>query len=239
MMFNDDFVQQLTNILNQKCDANSSVNASQVCNELKIDPAFKTTISSMVNTGTIPGFESRRGAGICRIGVRAKSAKVKTKDDSSTSKNTTKLLEYPDGFLDTLQAALDDMCSESVCTPRRDIAEAIGEFGYVVENMISQAIRENDVVGYQARAGRNGGIFKSTEATSTSVASVAPVPVVASSVGDDDLVNPDEGDEVGADMASDMPDDMPDEMVEADSVESEMESDDDPDIFARAEKLYG
>lgn len=231
MMFNDDFVQQLTDVLNQKCDGDNYINASQVCNELKIDPVFKTTISSMVNTGTIPGFESRRGAGIGRIGVRSKAAKAKTKDGSSTSKNTTKLLEYPDGFIDTLQAALDDMCSELVCTPRRDIAEAIGESGYIIENMISQAIRENHVVGYKSRAGRNGGIFKSAEATSASVASVAPVPVVASSSPTDDLVSHDEGDEVVADMATD----SPGEAVEAHSVESEMEIDDDPD---RTE-LYG
>ncbi len=81
-MFDSKFLNNVKNILNEKCNKNNRLQTSYICSELELDPAVKNTICSLIKMQVIPGFKIIRGrnGGIIRIEDKKDNTKQEFKD---------------------------------------------------------------------------------------------------------------------------------------------------------------
>jgi len=150
-IFSNEFIERLTEFLDESCADGTCVNRKNLCSALNIDPVFDSTMGAMIKLGIIPGYRIWMGptGGIGKVGVQPpKRARV----GASSA--------FPEGFLDNLRGYLDRLCEASdMPVPRRVVAEKMGMPGSATENMISAALKmdqfKND---FLVKNGRYGGI---------------------------------------------------------------------------------
>lgn len=126
---------------------------------------IEAALGSMISLQVIPGYENRRGPGrgIGRSGERA------TKEKGQAQPRTVK---FPDGFLNTLCDVLHTEIpvgsGSSTRLTRKEIVQRMNardpsvQPGSDVENLVSAALRQGELEGYQAFRGVDGGIGLST-----------------------------------------------------------------------------
>lgn len=122
---------------------------------------IEAMLGSMVSLQVIPGYENRKGpgGGIGRVGERAAKEKGKA---------APRTVKFPDGFLNTLRDVLHTeipMGSGSKTRlTRKEIVQRMNtrdpsiQPGSDVENLVSAALRQGELEGYEAFRGVDGGI---------------------------------------------------------------------------------
>jgi len=144
-VFTESFLEQVKDVLENKCQDGAAITRNKLCQELGLEPAFEGAVGTVVTMGLIPGYDMRKGRGIGLKGAKSNKRVAEP--------------ELTEEFLGLLKATLEDTCPEDgKCVPRKSIADAMGETGLKVENMISAALKRDDFSDFEARPGRFGGV---------------------------------------------------------------------------------
>lgn len=153
-IFNKIFLGKLKKILNDKCPpgTGTTVTREDACTALGLDPSFQSVISTLVNSGSVEGFEVRRGpwGGIGRVGEK--------RPPGSMPGRTPKSEMFSDEFLTHLRETLERVCEGDKFVTRRTISKEMGMPGSEVEQAISLAIAAGKIPGYETKRGAGGGI---------------------------------------------------------------------------------
>lgn len=165
-IFNRDFVDQVRNVLSERCVDGAAVTRSQLCQILGIPvPSDKdkrmvleNTVGSLITLGAVEGYEMRHGrfGGIGKTGERpAKTEKGKRSKTVNPSR-----VSFPEGFIEAAQSKLDELSADGSSVTRRKLAEAMGQPGSDTENLISKAFKAGYFEGYTTKIGANGGFMR-------------------------------------------------------------------------------
>jgi hypothetical protein len=155
--FTKNFLVQLRRVLDSKTTGGVAVTREQVCQELGLDSKiFQGTISALVNSGQLEGYEIKRGSygGIGKVGEKHKLPEgvraARPRKEESFSPEFVKLVS------DTLEAMTEESPEKYV--RRLDVAKAMGMPGSDTEDAISLALSSGKVPGYESKRGAGGGI---------------------------------------------------------------------------------
>jgi hypothetical protein len=148
-VFNQDFLDVVKDKLDELCADGVAVTRSALCEALELDGSLEPIVGAVVSMGLIPEYDTRKGRGIGKVGMTA-------------AKKQQAVPELTDEFLELLRATLEDVVpQDGSCVTRKEVAEAMNEGGAKAENMISQALRRDDLSDqFKARPGRFGGICR-------------------------------------------------------------------------------
>lgn len=177
-VFNKGFLGKLKRVLDTKCVSGETCTREQVCKDIGLDPnLYQGTISALVNSGLVEGYEIKRGpyGGIGKIGEKRPPGSIQHPT------RTRKSEMFSQEFLELVTETLDEMtdADPSKFVRRIDVAEKMGMPGSDTENAISLAIHSGKVPGYESKRGVGGGIRREQkvdgEAKPEVVAEAAPV----------------------------------------------------------------
>lgn len=93
-IFNANFLNSVSKILQEKCAKNKTLSISYMCSELELDPVFKDIIRLLIKSEIIPGFKIIRGrkGGITKAEDTANNIKEEFKDCQNKCINAIKPL---------------------------------------------------------------------------------------------------------------------------------------------------
>lgn len=156
-LFTKNFLGRLKKVLDTKCAGGLAVNRESVCAELSLDPKlFAGTISALINSGAVEGYEIKRGTygGIGKVGV------ARVLPEGVVINRPRKSDQFDPEFVELVKNTLEEMTEEdpTAYVRRIDVAKKMGMPGSDVENAISLALASGKVPGYESKRGAGGGI---------------------------------------------------------------------------------
>lgn len=156
-VFSSEFVKSATDVLEDACKDNRAITKVDVCKALGLTETCVPVIELLIESGTVPGFDIKKGRGIGRVGVQARRAAV-----PSTTLKKPRSFDVSDDFkvkvLETLNKMVPENQNRGV--PRKLVAEELGLSRTKEQMMLVDIINSSE--DFALRVGKLGGIFRTT-----------------------------------------------------------------------------